>query len=83
MKKIGKTVNSIAIDAYNEYMKDVNSWNHYGLSYNDCITNIINTLIVDQETAMLHASQGDMYMSVDTFTKVCICDGIDLVNPGC
>ena len=49
------------------------------------MTNSIDALIVGQETAeteMLHANHDDMYMSSDTFTEVCVCDGIDLVNPG-
>ena len=63
-------------------MKDVNSWNHYKISYNYYITSIIDALIVDQETAILHSSQDGMCRSLDTFTEVYVCDGIDLVNPG-
>ena len=46
------------------------------------MTNNIEALIVHQETAMLHASHGDMYMISEMFTEVCIRDGVDLVNPG-
>ena len=42
--------------------------------------NIIDALIVDQERAMLSGSQDDMSILMDTFTEVCMCDGVDLVN---
>ena len=80
-REASKAVNTAVIDVHNDFMRDVNSWNRYKLSYNDYITNIIDALIVDQERAMLNTSQGDVFMLKHTFTEVCVCDGVDLVNP--
>ena len=41
-KEVSKAVNTVPIEAYNDFMKDMNTWNRYKLSYNDYMTNIIN-----------------------------------------
>ena len=74
-------MNTTAKDAYNDFMKDVNSWNHYNLSYNNYMTNIIGTLIAYQDSAMLSVIYADGYLMSDIFTEVCMSNGTDLVKP--
>ena len=45
------------------------------------MTSIRDTLIVNQDIAMLHTSQKEMCRSSDTLPEVCTCDGNELVNP--
>ena len=76
-KEVSKAVNIAPTEVYNEFIRDMNSWNRYNLSYNDYVTNIIDALIVEQERTMTD----DVVAVMDTFTEICVCDGVDLVNP--
>ena len=80
-KEVSKAVNIAPTEVYNEFMRDMNSWNRYNLSYNDYVTNIIDALIVEQERAMTNVSQDDALVAMDTFTETCVCDGVNLVSP--
>ena len=79
-KKVSEAVNTVPIEAYNDFMKDVSAWNHYKLSYNNYMTNIIDVLIVEQERAMINVSKSNVSVPMDTFTEMCVCDGVDLVS---
>ena len=59
-KEVSKTVNIAPTEVYNEFMRDMNSWNNYNLSYEDYVTSIIDALIVEQERAMTNVSQDDV-----------------------
>ena len=80
-KEVSKAVNIAPTEVYNKFIRDMNSWNRYNLSYNDYVTNIIDALIVEQERTMTNVSQDDVVAVMDTFTEICVCDGVDLVNP--
>ena len=47
-RKVSRTANTDPIEVYNEFIKDLNIWNRYKLSYDDYITNIIDVLIIEQ-----------------------------------